>query len=38
MSELGDAPDRLRDACRRAEFYRLKPSRIVHIDNSKHNG
>jgi uncharacterized protein len=35
MSDLGDAPDRLRDAYRRAEFYRLKPSRIVLIDNSR---
>ena len=33
MSDLEDAPGRLRDAYRRAEFYRLKPSRIVLIDN-----
>ncbi len=35
MSERGDAPDRLRDAYRRAAFYRLTPSRIVLIDNSR---
>lgn len=35
MSDLGDAPDRLRDAYRRAAFYRLTPSRFVLIDNSR---
>jgi len=35
MSDLGDAPDRLRDAYRRTAFYRLTPSRFVLIDNSR---
>ncbi len=35
MSDLRDAPDRLRDAYRRAAFYRLTPSRFVLIDNSR---